>query len=87
MFLRFGIMASCNNIGPAFLINEIGPTWHPLHINFLLVYSNIYSLKFPKIQLVSKSSLVRPSLISHTACILPQQQSHEIQSNDSVQCR
>ena len=62
-------MASCNDAGPAFLLDEIGPTWHPLHIKFLLVYSNIYPLKFPKIQLVSKSSLVRPSLIPHTACI------------------
>ena len=69
MFISFGIKAPCNDAGPAFLLNEIGPTWHPLHITFLLVYSNIYPIKFPKIQLVSKSSLVRPSLIPHTACI------------------
>ena len=62
-------MAPCNDAGPAFLLDEIGPTWHPLHIKFLLVYNNIYPLKFPKIELVSKSSLVRPSLIPHTACI------------------
>ena len=61
-------MAPCNDAGPAFLLDEIGPTWHPLHITFLLVYSNIYPFKFPKIQLVSKSSLVKPSLISHSAC-------------------
>ena len=49
---------------------EIGPTWHPLHITFLLIYSSIYPLTFPKFQLVSKSSLVRLSLIPHTACML-----------------
>ena len=68
MLISFGIMAQCNDTGPAFLLNEIGPTWHPLHITFLLVFSK-YPLKFPKIYLVWKSSLVRPSLIPHTACI------------------
>ena len=69
MFIRFEIKAPCNDAGPAFLLNEIGPTWHPLHITFLLLYSNIYPLKFPKIQLVSKSSLVRPSLIPHSTVV------------------
>ena len=68
VFISFRIMSPCNDTGPAFLLNEIGPTWHPLHVNFLLVYSNIYPLKFPKIQLVSKLSLVRPSLIPQNAC-------------------
>ena len=36
-------MAPCNDAGPAFLLDEIGPTCHPLHIKFLLVYSNIYT--------------------------------------------
>ena len=63
-------MAPCNDAGPAFLLNEIGPTWHPLHITFLLVYSNIYPLKCPKIQLVLKSSLVRPSLIPQILRVL-----------------
>ena len=60
-------MAPCNDAGPAFLLDEIGPTCHPLHIQCLLIYSNMYPLKFPKIQLVSKSSVVRPSVIPHTA--------------------
>ena len=34
-------MSPCNDTGPAFLLNEIGPFLHHLHITFLLVYSNI----------------------------------------------
>ena len=37
MFISFGIKAPCNDAGPAFLLNEIGPTWHPLHIKSVLV--------------------------------------------------
>ena len=53
-------------LGLAFLLKEIGPTWHPSHSTSHHILTNQkegISYKFPQTLLVSKSSP-----ISHTAC-------------------